>query len=112
MINLVRDYDSTEGVDDETEDLVAEAANAGRQRFETVERSEQNTALVNFREQRAEYQQVEAKYLDVLEAGRKIADERKSMTERRTLQSKKAYRYNSASSSTLGADDGSYIRTL
>ncbi|RBI60071.1 hypothetical protein DMJ13_20615 [halophilic archaeon] len=38
MINLVWDYDSAEGVDD-SPDLAAEAANIGRQRFETVEQS-------------------------------------------------------------------------
>lgn len=90
MINPVRDYDSTEGVDDETENLVAEAANAGRQLVETIERSEQNTELVTVPEQRAESQQVEETPLAVLEAGKEIADERRSMTERRTLQSKKA----------------------
>ncbi|WP_433632716.1 hypothetical protein [Halomicrococcus sp. NG-SE-24] len=46
MINLVRDYDSAESVDDESPDLAAKVANAGRQRFETVERAEQNTELV------------------------------------------------------------------
>ncbi|WP_433630976.1 hypothetical protein [Halomicrococcus sp. NG-SE-24] len=61
---------------------MAEAANADRQRFDTVERSEQNTELVNFREQRAESQQVEAKYLDVLEAETKIAEENDAMIAR------------------------------
>ena len=82
LINLVRDYDSTGGVDDESPNLVAEAANAGRQLVDTVERSEQNTELVNVREQRAESQQVEAKYLDVLEAGQKIAAENDAMIAR------------------------------
>ncbi|RBI60312.1 hypothetical protein DMJ13_18420 [halophilic archaeon] len=59
MINLVRDYNSAEGVDDEVPNLAAAAANAGRQCFQTVERSEQNTELVNFCEQSAESQQVE-----------------------------------------------------
>ena len=67
MINHVRDYDSTEGVDDASSNLVAEAANAGRQLVDTAERSEQNTELVNVREQRAESQQVEEKYLDMLD---------------------------------------------
>ena len=71
MINRVRDYDSAKGVDDESPNLAAEAANPGHQLFETVERSEQNTVLVNVREQRAESQQAEEKYLDVLEAGEK-----------------------------------------
>ncbi|WP_433630967.1 hypothetical protein [Halomicrococcus sp. NG-SE-24] len=61
---------------------MAEAANAGRQLVDTVERSEQNTALVNFRKQRAESQQVEANYLDVLEAGQKIAEENDAMIAR------------------------------
>jgi uncharacterized coiled-coil protein SlyX len=53
--------------DDNSPNLVAEASNAGRQLFETIQRSEQNTELVNFREKRAKSQQVEDKYLDVLE---------------------------------------------
>jgi hypothetical protein len=66
LINLVRDYETEESVDDGSPNLAAEAATAGRQLFETVQRSEQNTELVNFREKRAESQQVEDKYLDVL----------------------------------------------
>ncbi|WP_433633690.1 hypothetical protein [Halomicrococcus sp. NG-SE-24] len=37
---------------------------------------------MNVREQRAESQQVEAKYLDVLEAGQKIAEENDAMIAR------------------------------
>ncbi|WP_227356110.1 hypothetical protein [Haladaptatus salinisoli] len=58
LINPVRDYETEESVDDDSPNLAAEAANAGRQLFETVQRSEQNTELVNFREKRAESQQV------------------------------------------------------
>mgnify|MGYP006302297843 CR=1 FL=1 len=54
----------------------------GTQRADAVERSEQNTELVNVRKQRAESQQVEAKYLDVLEAGQKIAEENDAMIAR------------------------------
>jgi chromosome segregation ATPase len=43
IINLVRDYETEESVDDESPNLAAEASNAGRQLFETVQRSEQNT---------------------------------------------------------------------
>ncbi|SIR96852.1 hypothetical protein SAMN05421858_4835 [Haladaptatus litoreus] len=38
-----------------------------------MQRSEQNTELVNFREKRAESQQVEDKYLDVLEHAKNVA---------------------------------------
>jgi hypothetical protein len=82
MNKLVRDYDSTEGVDDESPTLVAKVANAGRKLFDTVERSEQNTELVNVREQRAESQQVEETYLVVLEVRTKIAVENDSMSAR------------------------------
>ena len=40
--------------------------------FETVQRSEQNTELVNFREKRIECQQVEDKYLDVLKHAKNV----------------------------------------
>ncbi|WP_227380256.1 hypothetical protein [Haladaptatus halobius] len=73
LINLVRDYKTEESVDDDSPNLVAEASNAGRQLFETVQRSEQNTELVNFREKRAESQQVEDKYLNVLEHAKNVA---------------------------------------
>ncbi|GAA0249584.1 hypothetical protein ACFFQF_31775 [Haladaptatus pallidirubidus] len=73
IINLVRDYETEESVDEDSPNLVAEASNAGRQLFETVQRSEQNTELVNFREKRAESQQVEDKYLDVLEHAKNVA---------------------------------------
>ncbi|WP_254663340.1 hypothetical protein [Haladaptatus sp. W1] len=73
IINLVRDYETEEGVDDDSPNLAAEATNAGRQLFETIQRSEQNTELVNFREKRAESQQVEDKYLDVLEHAKNVA---------------------------------------
>ncbi|WP_435157505.1 hypothetical protein [Haladaptatus sp. DFWS20] len=73
LINLVRDYETEESVDDDSPNLAAEAANAGRQLFETVQRSEQNTELVNFREKRAESQQVEDKYLNVLEHAKNVA---------------------------------------
>ncbi len=53
---IVRDYDSAESVDDESSNLVAEAAKVGRQLFETVGQSEQNTEFVTVREQRAESQ--------------------------------------------------------
>jgi DNA integrity scanning protein DisA with diadenylate cyclase activity len=74
LINLVRDYETEESVDDDSPNLVAEASNVGRQLFETVQRSEQNTELVNFREKRAESQQVEDKYLNVLEHAKKVAE--------------------------------------
>ena len=73
IINLVRDYETEESVDDESPNLAAEATNAGRQLFETVQRSEQNTELVNFREKRAESQQVEDKYLDILKHAKNVA---------------------------------------
>jgi DNA integrity scanning protein DisA with diadenylate cyclase activity len=73
LINLVRDYETEESVDDDSPNLTAEAANAGRQLFETVQRSEQTTELVNFREKCAESQQVEDKYLDVLEHAKNVA---------------------------------------
>ncbi|WP_227377235.1 hypothetical protein [Haladaptatus halobius] len=73
LINLVRDYETEESVDDDSPNLVAEASNAGKQLFETVQRSEQNIELVNFREKRAESQQVEDKYLNVLEHAKKVA---------------------------------------
>ena len=73
IINLVRDYETEESVDDGSTNLVAEASNVGRQLFETIQRSEQNTELVNFREKRAESQQVEDKYLDVLEHAKNVA---------------------------------------
>ncbi|WP_227378084.1 hypothetical protein [Haladaptatus halobius] len=66
-LTIVRDYETEESVDDDSPNLVAEASNAGKQLFETIQRAEQNTELVNFREKRAESQQVENKYLDVLE---------------------------------------------
>ena len=49
------------------------SSNADRQLFETIQRSEQNTELVNFREKRAESQQVEDKYLNVLEHVKNVA---------------------------------------
>ncbi|WP_423743125.1 hypothetical protein V5735_00225 (plasmid) [Haladaptatus sp. SPP-AMP-3] len=73
IINLVRDYETEESVDDESPNLAAEATNAGRQLFETIQRSEQNTELMNFREKRAESQQVEDKYLNVLEHAKNVA---------------------------------------
>ena len=73
IINLVRDYETEESVDDDSPNLAAEATNVGCQLFETVQRSEQNTELVNFREKRAESQQVEDKYLDVLEHAKNVA---------------------------------------
>jgi chromosome segregation ATPase len=73
LINLVRDYETEESVDDDSTNLVAEASNAGKQLFETIQRSEQNTELVNFREKRAESQQVEDKYLNVLEHAKNVA---------------------------------------
>ncbi|SIR97755.1 hypothetical protein SAMN05421858_4916 [Haladaptatus litoreus] len=79
IINLVRDYESADGVDDESDNLAAEASNVGRQLFETVQRSEQNTELMNFREKRVESQQIEDKYLAVLEAGQKLAAENETM---------------------------------
>ena len=57
----MRDYETEESVDDDSPTLAAEASNARRQLFETVQRPEQNTELVNFREKRAESQQVEDK---------------------------------------------------
>lgn len=42
----MRDHETEESVDDESPNLAAEAANAGRQLFETIQRSEQNTKLV------------------------------------------------------------------
>jgi vacuolar-type H+-ATPase subunit I/STV1 len=73
LINLVRDYETEKSVDDDSPNLTAEAANAGRQLFETVQCSEQNTELINFREKRAESQQVEDKYLDVLKHAKNVA---------------------------------------
>ena len=75
--DFVQDYETEESVDDDSPNLAAEATNAGRQLFETVQRSEQNTGLVNFREKRAESQQVEDKYLNVLEHAKNVA---KTMT--------------------------------
>jgi hypothetical protein len=72
LINLVRDYENEESVDDGLPILAAEASNAGRQVFETVQRWEQNTELVNSREKRAESQQIEDKYLDVLEHAKNV----------------------------------------
>ncbi|ODR80069.1 hypothetical protein BG842_03160 [Haladaptatus sp. W1] len=48
LINLVGDYETEESVDDDSPNLAAEATTAGRQLFETVQHSEQNTELVNF----------------------------------------------------------------
>ncbi|MFH5801860.1 hypothetical protein [Haladaptatus sp. CMAA 1911] len=73
IINPVRDYETGESVDDDSPNLAAEATNAGRQLFETIQRSEQNTELVNFREKRAESQQVEDKYLNALEHAKNVA---------------------------------------
>lgn len=70
----------------ESPTLVATAANAGRQLFETVERSEQNAERMNVREQRAESQQVEETPLDVLDAGTKIAEENDAMSARLDYQ--------------------------
>ncbi|WP_150123228.1 hypothetical protein [Haladaptatus sp. R4] len=52
IINLVRNYETEEGVDDDSPNLAAEATNAGRQLFETVQCSEQNAGLVNCHEKR------------------------------------------------------------
>ncbi|MFC6764645.1 hypothetical protein [Natrinema soli] len=82
IINLVLDYESADGVDDESDNLAVEASNVGRQLFETVQRSEQNTELMNFREKRAESQQVEDKYLAVLQAGKNLAAEHETMVAR------------------------------
>jgi hypothetical protein len=82
LINLVRDYETEESVDDDSPNLAAEAANASRQLFETVQRSEQNTELLNFREKRTESQQVEDKYLNVLEHAKNVAKINDSMVAR------------------------------
>ncbi|WP_435159848.1 hypothetical protein [Haladaptatus sp. DFWS20] len=82
IINLVRDYETEESVDDGSPNLAAEATNAGRQLFETIQRSEQNTELMNFREKRAESQQVEDKYLDVLEHAKNVAKTNDAMVAR------------------------------
>ncbi|WP_435158414.1 hypothetical protein [Haladaptatus sp. DFWS20] len=71
--DFVRDYETEESVDDDSPNPATEASNAGRQLFETVQRAEQNTELVNFREKRAESQHVEDKYLDVLEHAKNVA---------------------------------------
>lgn len=42
LINLVRDYETEESVDHNSPNLAADAANAGRQLLETIQRSEQN----------------------------------------------------------------------
>jgi DNA integrity scanning protein DisA with diadenylate cyclase activity len=74
MIDFDQEKEIEESVDDDSPNLVAEASNAGRQLFETIQHSEQNTELINFREKRAESQQVEDKYLNVLEHAKKVAE--------------------------------------
>ena len=43
IINLVRDYETEESVDNDSPNLAAEATNAGCQLFQTVQRSEHLT---------------------------------------------------------------------
>jgi hypothetical protein len=86
LINLVRDYETEECVDDDSPNLVAEASNAGRQLFETVQRAERNTELVNFREKRAESQQIEDKYLNVLKHAKNVGEANDVMVARLDYQ--------------------------
>lgn len=67
LINTVREYDDPEKMTDEDDpSMVAEAANAANELYDTVERARQNAGLLDFREKRPETASISEKYLNVL----------------------------------------------
>jgi chromosome segregation ATPase len=76
LINTVREYnDPEEATDADDPTMVAEAANAADELFDTIERARQNAGLLDFREKRPETAAVTEKYLKVLGRAEEKADE-------------------------------------
>ena len=76
LINTVREYEDPEEMTDEDDpSIVAEAANAADELYDTMERSRQNAGLLDFREKRPETAAITEKYLNVLGRAEEKADE-------------------------------------
>lgn len=76
LINTVREYEDPEEMTDEDDpSMVAEAANAANELYDTIERARQNAGLLDFREKRPETAAVTEKYLNVLGRAEEKADE-------------------------------------
>lgn len=81
LINTVREYEDPEEMTDEDDPaMVAEAANAADELYDTVERARQNAGLLDFREKRPETASITEKYLKVLGRAEEKADEQESNT--------------------------------
>lgn len=81
LINTIREYEDPEEMTDEDDPtMVAEAANAAGELYDTMERARQNAGLLDFREKRPETVSVTEKYLKVLGRAEEKADEEESNT--------------------------------
>ena len=81
LINTVREYeDPEEMTDGDDPSMVAEAANAADELYDTMERAQQNAGLLDFREKRPETASITEKYLKVLGRAEEKADEEESNT--------------------------------
>ena len=79
LINTVREYDDPEEMTDEDDPtMVAEAANAANEIYDTMERARQNAGLLDFREKRPETASITEKYLNVLGRAEEKADEQEN----------------------------------
>lgn len=76
LINTVREYDDpAESTDADDPSMVAEAANAADELYDTIERARQNSGLLDFREKRPETASITEKYLQVLGRAEEKAEE-------------------------------------